>query len=181
MSYSAAFLDRDGTIVREVGYAADPRKVELLPRAAAAIARLNVAGVPVVVATNQSGIGRGLVPVEAFHAVQRELERRLAAEGARLDAVYWCPHDPGRERCGCRKPGVGLFRRAAAELGVELRRALYIGDRLRDILPGIDLGCTSAFLVGNREVGTPPHPCLRAPDLWGAVKQALGEEEEAQA
>lgn len=175
-AFSAAFLDRDGTVVRDPGYPSDPESVALLPGAAEAIAALNARGIPVVIVTNQSGIGRGLYAESDFRAVQRAVERRLAEAGARLDAVYHCPHDPERERCGCRKPATGLFRRAARELGLDLGRSLYVGDRARDVLPGLRLG-GRAYLVRGGEDGPPPPGCGIVDDLREAVRRALAEPE----
>ncbi len=174
MAYSVVFLDRDGTIVADSGYPSDPAAVELLPGAAPAIRALNELDIPVVVVTNQSGIGRGLVTAERFEAVQREVERRLAEAGARIDAVYHCPHDPTRVACRCRKPGTELFERAARDLGsLELRDAVYIGDRLRDVQPGIALG-GRAILVTREAVAGLPSGCESAADLAAAVELLAG-------
>lgn len=175
--FSAAFLDRDGTIVRDRGYPSDPDAVDLLPGAAAAIGELNARGIPVVVVTNQSGIGRGLYGEAEFRAVQRAIERRLEEAGARLDAVYHCPHDPKRERCDCRKPGLALYRRAARELGLDLAAGLYVGDRPRDVLPGIRLGGRAYLVRGGREEEPPPPGCEVARDLREAVRQAFARRE----
>jgi D-glycero-D-manno-heptose 1,7-bisphosphate phosphatase len=145
------FLDRDGTIIEDIGYLADPAGVMLLPGAAEAIARINRAGVPVIVVTNQSGIGRGLYGEEHFWATQRRMEELLAREGARVDAVYHCPHAP-EQGCECRKPRAALFLRAAAEHGLDPTRSWFAGDRLRDVLPGIRLGGTGILVGGAEEV-----------------------------
>jgi len=151
---AAAFLDRDGTIIHDAHYLADPDGVRLLPGAAAAIARLNAAGMPVVVVTNQSGIGRGYFTEGDFRAVQARVEALLAAGGARLDAVYHCPHAPDAEpACGCRKPGVELFVRAAAEHGLDLARSWYVGDRLRDVAPAERLGGRGILVRAGAEHG----------------------------
>lgn len=137
----AVFLDRDGTIIHDAHYLADPAGVRLLPGAGEAIARLNAAGIPAVVVTNQSGIGRGYFSEADFLAVQARVEELLAAEGAKIDAVYHCPHAPDAEPpCDCRKPAVGLFLRAAEEHGLDPARSWYVGDRLRDLAPVERLG-----------------------------------------
>lgn len=148
-AFEAVFVDRDGTLIDDPGYLSDPRAVALRPGAAEAVARLNEAGIPVIVVTNQSGIGRGYYTDSDFRAVQMEVERQLAARGARLDAVYYCPHDPESERCECRKPGGELFSRAAADFGVHLDRCLYIGDRVRDLTPGLRLGGAAILVAGS--------------------------------
>ena len=147
---SIAFLDRDGTIIRDVRYISDPHAVELLDGAADAIARLNTAGVPVVVITNQSGIGRGYYDVEDYERVHARLLDLLAVAGARVDESYYCPHAPDLvPPCDCRKPRAALFERALADTGAEPRDAWYIGDRLRDITPALVLGGQGILLVGE--------------------------------
>jgi len=132
----AVFLDRDGTIVRDTAYVRDPDDVELLPGAAASIRRLNERGLPVIVVTNQSGIARGLITEQDYERVRRRLDKLLEAEGARIDASYHCPHHPDFSGpCECRKPGLKLFRQAAAEHGLDLGRSFYVGDRRRDVEP----------------------------------------------
>lgn len=138
---AAAFLDRDGTIIRDTGFLHDPAQVALLPGAASAIRRFNAAGLPVVIVSNQSGIARGLYPESAYHAVQARLVELLAAEGARIDASYFCPHHPQFSGpCDCRKPGLLLFHRASQDHGIDLSQSLYIGDRPSDIEPARHLG-----------------------------------------
>lgn len=146
---SAVFLDRDGTIIRDTHYLSDPSEVSLIDGTAEAIARMNAALVPVVVITNQSGIGRGYFSLEQHEAVSRRVGEALAAKGARIDASYFCPHAPD-DRCDCRKPGLLLFRKAADDHGIDLSNALYAGDRRRDIEPGILLG-GNAVLVPSPE------------------------------
>lgn len=137
----AVFLDRDGTIVDDPGFLHRPADVRLLPGAAAAIARLNAAGWPVVVVTNQSGIARGLYDVTAYQSVQRRLDELLRAAGARVDATYFCPHHPDfTGPCDCRKPGTALFQRAATDLNLDLTRSWFVGDRDSDIAPALKLG-----------------------------------------
>lgn len=135
MSRPAVFLDRDGTVIHDPGYLARPEDVRLLPGAAEAIARLNRAGWPVVMVTNQSGIGRGYYSEEDFRAVQAELERRLSEVGAGLEGVHFCPHDPTVHACRCRKPGRELFERAIAEHDLDPAASWFVGDRLRDVVP----------------------------------------------
>ena len=139
----AAFLDRDGTVIRDASYIADPRDVELLPGAADAIRRLSQHGMAVIVVTNQSGIGRGLFGAEDYEAVRRRLDDLLAAEGAHIDASYMCPHHPDVSGpCDCRKPGLALYRQAIAEHDLDPRRSVFIGDRWRDLAPADTLGGT---------------------------------------
>lgn len=137
----AAFLDRDGTIIHDAEYLRDPTCIQLLRGAAAAIARLNEAGIPVIVVTNQSGIARGLLTVEDYERVRQRLDEMLAASGARVDATMMCPHHPDfTGPCNCRKPGVLLYEQAAAAHGLDLGRSVYVGDRWRDVAPAVHFG-----------------------------------------
>lgn len=156
----AAFLDRDGTIIVDVDYPSRPEDVRLLPGAAAAVRRLNERGIPTVVVTNQSGIARGLFDEAAYQRVRARLDEMLAAEGARLDASYHCPHHPDFDiACACRKPGTELYERAARDLALDPRRSLFVGDRLRDVLPTLTLGGRGMLVTGP---STPPADRARA-------------------
>jgi histidinol-phosphate phosphatase family protein len=136
----AVFLDRDGTIIHDAHYLSRPEQVVLLDGAAEAIARINALLIPVIVATNQSGIGRGFFTVEDYQLVEQRLDELLAERGAKIDASYYCPHPP-EAGCDCRKPATGLFRDAKADHPeIDLSRSLYVGDRLRDVQPAIELG-----------------------------------------
>ena len=156
----AAFLDRDGTIIVDVDYPSRPEDVRLLPGAAAAVRRLNESGIPTVVVTNQSGIARGLFDEAAYQRVRARLDELLAAEGARLDASYHCPHHPDFDiACACRKPGTELYERAARDLALDPRRSLFVGDRLRDVLSTLTLGGRGMLVAGP---STPPADRERA-------------------
>lgn len=141
----AIFLDRDGTLIEDPGYLADPATVRLLPGVATALIALQRAGYLRFVVTNQSGIGRGHYPQAAFEATQRELERQLREAGASLDATYCCPHTPDAG-CPCRKPGTALHREAIASFDVDIARSWCVGDQIRDLEPAVELGC-QALLV----------------------------------
>jgi len=147
----AAFLDRDGTIVEDPGFLHEPGKVRLLPGAGEAIHRLNQAGWRVITVSNQSGIARGLYDATAYTAVQHRLTELLAAHDARLDGAYFCPHHPDfTGPCECRKPGVLLFREAAAALGLELARSVWVGDRVSDVEPARKLGGRALLVETGR-------------------------------
>lgn len=147
----AVFLDRDGTIIEDAGYLADPAGVRLLPGAGAAIGRLNRAGMPAIVVTNQSGIARGLLDETAYQATARRLDQLLAAEGARLDGSYHCPHHPDvTGPCDCRKPGLALYRRAAADHALHLGGCWWVGDRMRDVVPAEQLQ-GRGLLIGRQD------------------------------
>ena len=147
----AVFLDRDGTIVEDPGYLHQPGQVRLLPGAGAAIHRLNQAGWRVITVSNQSGIARGLYDATAYAAVQTRLTELLAADDARLDGAYFCPHHPDfTGPCECRKPGVLLFREAAAALGLDLARSVWVGDRVSDVEPARKLGGRALLVETGR-------------------------------
>ena len=137
----AVFLDRDGTLIHDRHYLSDPAGVELLPGAGEAVARLNRAGLFVVLVTNQSGIGRGRFGEDEYRAVHARLAALLAERGARLDADYHCPLAPDApDPDGMRKPGTGMFLRAAREHGLDPAASWYVGDRARDVAPARALG-----------------------------------------
>jgi histidinol-phosphate phosphatase family protein len=145
----AVFLDRDGTLVHDRRYLADPAGVELLPGAGEAVARLNRAGRFVVLVTNQSGIGRGWFGEDDYRAVHRRLLELLEEQGARLDADYHCPLAPDAPDPGSmRKPGTGMFLQAAREHGLELAASWYVGDRARDVAPARALGGRAVLVRG---------------------------------
>jgi len=173
--YDAVFLDRDGTLIQDPGYLSDPAGVVLIPGVAEAVHALNEAGIPAILVTNQSGIGRGYYSEVDFRAVQAELDRHLAAHGARLDDVYYCPHDPDGEVCECRKPGSALFRLAAREHGLRLHKCLFVGDRARDVVPGVEFGANAILVVGadGRYDEAAPVGIPRWAALSEAIRDAL--------
>lgn len=176
MRYSAAFLDRDGTIIRDTGYLSEPGDVELLEGAAEAIRLLNARAIPVVVVTNQSGIGRGFYSQADFESVQQEFDRQLAMLGAAVEAVYFCPHDPERDvDCECRKPGLGMYREAAERFGIALENALYVGDRPGDVLPAVRTGGTGFLLGSGAQASeeTVPEGVRVEANLLLAIRRAL--------
>ncbi len=141
----AIFLDRDGTINKEVDHLSNPEEFELLAGAAETIAYWNSHGWVVVLVTNQAGIGRGMYTARELDAIHAKMNACLAERGARLDAIYFCPHHPD-DQCECRKPKTLLFERAAKDLGIDLRRSYLIGDKRSDIIPAFQLGA-KAILV----------------------------------
>lgn len=141
------FLDRDGVIIEEVHYLGDPSQVRLIPGVAAAIARVNALGWPVVVVTNQAGVARGYFPKSQVEVVHRHLAGLLALEGARIDAWHHCPHHPTegvgeyRVECACRKPAPGMLLAAARNMGLSLEQGWMVGDKLTDLQAGAQAGC----------------------------------------
>jgi D-glycero-D-manno-heptose 1,7-bisphosphate phosphatase len=158
----AVFLDRDGTIVVNKHYLADPAGLELLPNAAAGLRELRDLGARLVVVTNQSGVGRGYFDEAALAGMHSRLEELLAAEGIELAGIYACPHSPDAG-CDCRKPALGLYLRAVGELRLELESSFVLGDGDADMDAGARLGAT-AIRIGEDAEG------LRAPDLLAAAQ-----------
>ncbi len=173
-------LDRDGTIIEDRDYPGDADAVTLLPGAAEAIRLLAARGIPAVVITNQSGIARGLITLEQYRAVRLRTEALLAEQGAYLLDRFACPHHPDfTGPCGCRKPGLELYQRAAALHRLDLGRCLFAGDRARDVLPARDFGgvgvlvesptTSDADRAAAREIGA-----SLAPSLLQAVRSIFG-------
>lgn len=135
----AVFLDRDGTVSDEAGYINHIGRFRVYPWTAAAIRRLNDAGLRVILVTNQSGIGRGYFPESLLHEVHGVLEKELELAGAHLDAIYFCPHHPDarldqyRRHCSCRKPEPGMLLKAARDWDLDLGASFLVGDRFVDI------------------------------------------------
>lgn len=155
MSRRAVFIDRDGTISEEIGYVNHPSRYRVFPYAAEAIRRLNEAGWLAVLVTNQAGVARGYFTEDLIGAVHRVLADELARGGARLDAIYYCPHHPSvgappyRRDCDCRKPKPGLITRAAAEWQIDLAESWMIGDRYSDTELAQNAGLRSAFVLSG--------------------------------
>ncbi len=185
----ALFLDRDGTINIDPGYISSPALLKLLPGAAAAIRRARDRGYLVAVISNQSGVGRGLIAPEVLPKINERLNELLLSEaGARVDFFACCTHHPSSE-CHCRKPLPRLVYEAQAQLGIDLGRSAFIGDRLTDIRTGQSAPVRYTVLVrtgDGREqeaqlgqqgaaVGDPP-PSHVADDLGAAVDWVLTHE-----
>lgn len=173
----AVFVDRDGTIIREREYLADPRGAELLPGAAEGLAALHAAGFAVVIVTNQSGIARGYFAEESYEAVQLEVVGRLARLGVPVLDSYYCPHHPDfTGPCDCRKPATGLFERAARDHELDLAESVFIGDRLRDVEPARHFGALAVLVrtgYGGEEAPNAPAWVHVADDLAGAAGTVL--------
>jgi len=143
-------LDRDGTINSDSeDFVKTPDEWVPLPGALEAIARLNHAGWHVVIASNQSGLGRGLFDVAALNAMHAKMHKMLAAVGGRVDAVFYCPHSP-EESCHCRKPLPGLFEQIGARFGVPLEGVPTAGDSVRDLQAGAAAGCEPHLVLTGK-------------------------------
>jgi D-glycero-D-manno-heptose 1,7-bisphosphate phosphatase len=165
VSDRAVFLDRDGTIIEEVGYLDRPERVEFFPWTIDAIRVLNQSGLPVIVVSNQSGIARGFFTESVVDAVHARMQEMLTAGGARVDAYYYCPHHPDGKvealarACACRKPARGLVDRAVAEFGVDPARSFVVGDRWLDVGLARTVSAQGVLVrtgYGDREESRPP-------------------------
>jgi D-glycero-D-manno-heptose 1,7-bisphosphate phosphatase len=164
----AVFLDRDGTMIEDVGYLDRLDQIAFFPWTIDAVRALNRAGLPVVVITNQSGIARGYFTEAFVDETHRAITARLQAGGARVDAYYYCPHHPRGAiegyaiRCDCRKPGPGLIERAARDLGLDPARSFMVGDKWLDVGAARAVGARGILVrtgFGAAEE-TRPHPDL---------------------
>ncbi len=179
----AVFLDRDGTLIEQVHHLTDPGDVRLVQGGAAAVKRLRAAGYAVVVVTNQSVIGRGMLTVEGLERVHEVMAKQLEEQGTAVDGVYFCPvapvgRDPTVVEDPDRKPGPGMLQRAAKDLDLDLSRSWMIGDMISDILAGQNAGCAGSILVltGYGPTVDRSHEAVSgvADDLAGAAELVLG-------
>ncbi|MBI3491177.1 MAG: HAD family hydrolase [Acidobacteria bacterium] len=166
----AVFLDRDGTLIEDVGYLDRLDKIAWYPWTIDAVRALNRAGLPVVVVTNQAGVARGFFDETFVDETHRHLSAALAAGGARIDAYYYCPHHPDGKveayarRCDCRKPATGLVYRAARDLGLDPARSFVVGDTWLDVGLGRAVGARSILVRtgGGARWEARPQPTLTA-------------------
>lgn len=146
-------LDRDGTINADRDdFVKSPEEWEPLPGALEGIARLNHAGWHVVLATNQSGLGRGLFDMAALNAMHAKMNQALQLVGGRIDAMFFCPHTP-EEGCACRKPLPGLYEQIGARYGIDLRSVPAVGDSLRDLQAAAAVGCETHLVLTGKCAG----------------------------
>lgn len=170
----AVFLDRDGVLIEDTGYPDDPAALRVLPGVPEALRLLAAAGWRLVVVSNQSGVARGKFGLDRLFEIHAELLRRLAAAGAALDALYFCPHHPEgpvsefTAPCDHRKPGPGMLRSAAADLGIDLRESWMVGDKESDVEAAHRAGCRAVRLGA-----APTAAELQAPDLLTAAHALL--------
>lgn len=176
----AALLDRDGTLIVEKDYLADPDGVELEAGAAAALRTLAKLGLVLVVVSNQSGIGRGYFTRARADAVNARVDELLSAEGVEIAGWYLCPHAPD-EACCCRKPLPGLAHAAAAELGLDLQRSFVIGDKPADVGLARAVGATGLLVLTGHgadhrrwaeTAGVPV--CRDLPEAAAAISERMG-------
>ena len=181
MANKLVILDRDGTInVDRDDYVKSADEFEPLPGALEAIAQLNHAGFLVALATNQSGLGRGLFDMAALNAMHAKMNKMLAAVGGRVDAIFFCPHSP-EESCTCRKPAPGLYEQIAERFGVSLNGVPVVGDSLRDLQAAVAVGAEPHLVLTGKGAAVrglelpsnyPAHTVVH-PDLAAFVAHVL--------
>lgn len=159
MSSIGVFLDRDGTINEEVGYVNHLTRFHLYPWAAEAIRLLNQAGMKTFVVTNQAGVARGYFKEDLIRQIHEKMQKQLAAAGAHLDGIYYCPHHPTvgeppyRQICECRKPKPGMVLEAARQFDLDLGRSFMVGDRHADMTLAENAGLHSIFVLSGYGMG----------------------------
>lgn len=174
----AVFLDRDGTIIEDIGYLDECSKIRFLPRVSEAIKLLNENGFRVIVTTNQSGVARGYFTEETLREINRYIQESLSRQGALIDKTYYCPHhiegviEEYRKECHCRKPNPGMIKEAAVEHNIDLKGSFVIGDKISDIEAGHRAGCKTVLLAdrGYPEEEIASMPDYIAADLYEAVR-----------
>ena len=178
-------LDRDGTLIEEVGYLDRLDRLQFYPYSVDAVRLLNRAGFKVAIATNQSGVARGIVEESFVGEAHQHIADHLAAGGARVDSFYYCPHYPDAalheyaQSCDCRKPLPGMLRRAAAELGLDLTRSFVVGDRWNDIEAGAAVGARTIMVrtgygrISEARAPKQERPAVFADNLMEAVSWIL--------
>ncbi len=166
----AVFLDRDGTIIRQVELLHKPSQLRLLPGAVSAISTFNRLGYLVVIVTNQPVIARGMIGIDELGHIHAVLTDRLARRGARIDAVYFCPHHPKADReeyrmtCACRKPGIGMLLQAQKDMNIDFSRSFFIGDSTQDVAAG-NRAKVTMILVQTGHGGKDPWQHDSVPDF----------------
>ncbi len=183
----AIFMDRDGTLNEEVSYVRNLSEFRLFDFSAEAVKLINESGWLAIIVTNQSGIARGLFSEDFLQQVHRQMKVEMEESGARIDAIYYCPHHPTigeppyRQDCGCRKPKPGLLNRAFEDFGLDLSACVVIGDRFRDIQMAQAVGSRGVLVLtgyGREELESdsskwPKQPDHIAENLLEAVRWAI--------
>ncbi len=180
------FMDRDGTVSKEIGYVNHPRRYEILPRTAKAIKELNQAGIKAFLATNQAGVARGYFKEEMITRVHNKLERLLAEDDAYLDEIYYCKHHPDvgegeyNKDCNCRKPKPGMLLNGKKDFELDLTKSYMIGDKISDVELAHRVGAKGILVLTGYGMGEyenreewPVEADYVAEDLYDAVKWIL--------
>lgn len=175
-SRRAIFLDRDGTVVEDVGYLTDPSQLRLLSGSVEGIKLLQDQFF-IVMVTNQSAVARGLLDEEGLLSIHQELATALYSHGAFLDAIYTCPHRPARVQCRCRKPQPGLILQARDDFDIQLGSSFMIGDNGSDVLAGQRAGVAATVLIASHQTDSGLQPKVRptyvASNLFEAAQLIL--------
>lgn len=175
----AVFLDRDGVIIKEVDNLRRVSQLRLIPGAAKAIQALNKMGVLVIIITNQPVVARGWITEKELAHIHSILLKRLAKKGAKIDALYYCPHHPEanlkkyRQKCFCRKPNIGLIKKAIKDFSISIKKSFIIGDQTRDILTGKNAGLKTILIktgYGGRDGKFNVKPDFEAKNLIKAIE-----------
>jgi histidinol-phosphate phosphatase family protein len=145
---TAVFLDRDGTLNEDRGYVTSPEQLVIFSGVPEALARLNQMGVQVILVTNQSAIGRGLMTIHDLQHIHQKLVDLLGAHEGRIDEVYVCPHHPD-EGCACRKPQVGMIKQAAERFSLDLSQCFFVGDKCSDLEAAHKAGVTGVLVMSS--------------------------------
>lgn len=188
MKKRAIFLDRDGTINEDVGYPDKPSQVKIFSSSFDAVAKINASGFLAVIITNQSGIGRGYLTEADLEEIHQKMKSDFAERGVRVDGIYVCPHyelsliPRYRKDCDCRKPKPGLALRAAKDLGIDLAGSYFIGDKVEDVLFGLNIGARPVLVLTGSGAESEKklkemnlRPAHIAVDLSAAVDWILGQ------
>lgn len=177
MKHRAAFVDRDGTLIREVGYLSRLDQIELLPRVDEAIRFLQSHGVKVVMVTNQSAVARGIINEQELHRIHQVIGEQLARTSATLDGVYYCPHHPTegcapyRLACQCRKPKPGMVHRACTDLGLDASGSYVVGDQMSDVELAAQVGARGILIDASASRRQKDRPAdSRSPFFWRTVE-----------
>lgn len=181
------FMDRDGTVSKEIGYVNHADRFELLPRSGEAIKLLNEKGIKAMLATNQAGVARGYFPEERIKEVHEKLQNLLKAEAAYLDAIYYCKHHPDvgegeyNKDCNCRKPEPGMLKQGAKEFDLDLTKSYMIGDKISDVEAAKQVNAKGILVLTGYGLGVYEYeqdswtvqPDYVAEDLYDAVEWIL--------
>ncbi len=163
----AVFLDRDGTLIIDLPYNADPEKIYPVEKAFDALKHLQKLGFTLVVVTNQSGVARGFYSSESMDKFNRQMAKIFLQENVSFAGLYSCIHSPD-DSCGCRKPAPGMILQAAKELDICVSESWMIGDKISDVQAGIAAGCKDSILISKERPETYSGNFLTAPSLWQA-------------
>jgi len=177
--HPAIFLDRDGVIIENrYNYVRSWADVEIYPQALAALACVRHGPYKIIIVTNQSAVGRGIITLAAATAINRQLVRTIEQAGGRIDGVFMCPHAPA-DNCDCRKPKPGLFRQAAQAHAIDMDRSYMIGDALTDVIAGQAAGVGRSVLLntgrGRDQALLPEAKGLAPLQIYETLKTALSD------